>query len=106
MRLATVVLLALLLLAADTDPPGTEVIVAFNSARFEPATIEVRRGTRVVFHNMDAGPDAYTIVASDGSFESRPLGSGGEWTHRFREAGEHAYFVKEHPEVRGKAIVE
>ena len=104
-RLLSIAILAAFLVAADSDPPGTEVIVAFNRIRFEPATVEVRRGARVTFHNMDAGEDTYSIVASDGSFESRPLGRGGEWTHRFRNAGEHEYFLKEHPETKGKAIV-
>lgn len=104
-RLFSIVILATLLLAADFDPPGTEVVVAFNRTRFEPATIEVHRGTRVTFHNMETGKETYSIVASDGSFESRPLGRDGEWTHRFLNAGEHEYFVREHPETKGKAIV-
>jgi hypothetical protein len=41
-------------------------------------TVEVRRGARVTFHNME---------------------------HRFLSDGEHEYFLKEHPETRGNAIV-
>lgn len=106
MRLPIAILAVLLLAAASDDPPGTEVVVGFNRARFEPATVEVRRGTRVTFHNMDVDGGIYSIVATDGSFESRPLARDGEWTHRFLIAGEHGYFLKEHPETRGKAIVE
>lgn len=105
-RAIMIAIVALLLLAADADPPGTEVVVAFNRTRFEPATVEVRRGARVTFHNMEAGPATYTIVASDGSFESLPLGQTGEWSHRFLTNGEHEYFLKEHPQTRGKAIVD
>lgn len=104
-RAISLVLLALLLVAADSDPPGTEVIVAFTRTRFEPSTVEVGRGTRVTFHNMGADQAAYSIVASDGSFESHSLGPGREWTHRFLIVGEHEYFLKEHPETRGKAVV-
>lgn len=96
---------AAVLLGSDLDPPGTEVIVAFSALRFEPAIVEVRRGTRVTFHNLHAGDEPYTIVAADGSFESWPLGPQGQWSHRFKTRGEHEYFLKEHPETRGKAVV-
>jgi len=102
--LALLVLTALLL-GADSDPPGTEVVVAFNRDRFEPARVEVRRGARVTFHDMDAGAETLTVVAADGSFESRPLGRHGEWSYRFRDPGEHEYFLKESPETRGRALV-
>ena len=59
----------------------------------------------MTFHNMEVTAATYTVVASDDSFESRPLYRGGEWSHRFRSAGEHEFFLKEHPETRGKAIV-
>jgi plastocyanin len=103
----TVLLLSLaaLLLGTDLDPPGTEVVIAFNHLRFEPTTVEVRLGARVTFHNMDTGVGTHTIVAADSSFESRPLAAHGEWSYRFRSRGEHEYFVKEHPETKGKAVV-
>lgn len=104
-RVLPIAILCALTLAAQADPPGTEVIVAFNRAGFEPSRVEVRRGARVTFHNM-AADVRYTVVAADGSFESRPLGRGGEWSHRFLEAGEHEYFLKESPETRGTAVVE
>ena len=104
-RIALLLPLAALLVGADLDPPGTEIVVAFSRLRFEPATIEIRRGARVTFHNMDTGDGAYTVVASDGEFESRPLATHGEWSYRFETRGEHEYFVKEHPETKGRAVV-
>jgi hypothetical protein len=104
-RALLLLVLTVLLLGSDLDPPGTEVIVAFSPLRFEPSTVEVRPGTRVTFHNIHAGNDTYTIVASDGSFESWPLGPHGEWSYRFKTRGEHGYFIKEHPETKGKAVV-
>ena len=97
--------LATLIIGTDLDPPGTEIVVAFNRLRFEPATIEVRRGARVTFHNMDTADDPYTVVASDGEFESRPLATHGEWSYRFKTRGEHEYFIKEQPETKGRAVV-
>jgi len=100
-RIALLVSVAAVLIGAD--PPGTEVVVAFSQHGFEPSIVEVRLGTRVVFHNMDA--ESGTIVAADGSFESLPLATGGEWSHRFTARGEHAYFVREHPATKGRAVV-
>ena len=104
-RAALLLPLAALMVGTDVDPPGTEVVVAFNRLRFEPATVEVRLGTRITFHNMEAGDGTHTIVAADGSFESRTLASHGEWSHRFRTRGEHEYFLEGHRETTGKAVV-
>jgi plastocyanin len=104
--LAVLLLLAVFTLGADSDPPGTEVVVAFNRHRFEPAAVEVRLGARVTFHNMDVGDSAYTVVATDGAFESRPLSTHGEWGHRFKVRGEHGFFIKEAPETQGSVKVE
>lgn len=98
-------ILATLLLGADLDPPGTEVIVTFGTDGFDPPTVEVRVGARVTFHNLHVGDETYTIVAEDGSFESWPLGPHGEWSHRFGKRGDHVYFLEERPETRGTAIV-
>jgi plastocyanin len=97
--------LAALLVGSDADPPGTEVVVVFNHLRFEPASVEVRLGTRVTFHNMAVGEGTSTIVAADGSFRSPRLASRGEWSHRFTTRGEHGYFLEEHPATKGNAIV-
>jgi len=95
-----------LLLGAELDPPGTEVVVAFSRHRFEPATVRVRAGALVTFHSIDAGPGPSTIVASDGSFESWPIAPNGEWSHRFEKPGVYAYALAEHPGTTGKAIAE
>ena len=59
----------------------------------------------VTFHNIDRGDGTLTILALDGSFESRPLATHGEWSHRFTTRGEHEYFIKEHPETKGKSVI-
>lgn len=104
-RTALLLGVGFLLLGAELDPPGTEVVVAFNRARFEPALVEVRLGAWVTFHNIDAGEIPLTLVASDGSFESWPLPTHGEWSRRFGTRGEHGVSVKGHPETQGKVVV-
>lgn len=107
-RLAVLLPAALLLAiaaGADSYDPASEVIVTVSRHRFDPATVEVRRGVRVTFHCL-ATDETLTVVASDGSFESWALGDQGQWSHRFLEPGLHTFFVKEHPDVKGAARVE
>jgi hypothetical protein len=55
---------------AQSFDPTTEAIVTLGRHRFGPAVVEVRRGIRVTFHNVDPS-EVLTVVAADGSFESR-----------------------------------
>lgn len=90
--------------AAQGADPAAEVMITFNTERFDPPNVELRRGVRLTFHNLSAR-ESLTIVAADGSFESWPLGQHGQWSHTFGEKGRHEFLVKEHPEVRGTAEV-
>ena len=105
-----ILLLVLLLaaggLASSSNDPASEVIVTVSTTRFDPATVEIRRGVRLTFHNLSELPGGLVVVAADGSFESWELGHHGEWSHRFETRGEQEYFVKQRPETRGRAIVE
>ena len=101
-RTACLGLLALCLLAGD---PATEVIVQVSSYRFDPARIEVPRGTRVSFHRRDPAPETYVIQAVDGSFESWPLENYTQWSYLFDRRGEFEFFLREHPKVRGRILV-
>ena len=105
LRFVALVFLAGALLGADFDDPASEVIVTFTRTRFDPAVVEVRRGVKVTFHSLDETPGGHVIVAADGSFESWPLGMNSQWSHHFKERGTHEYYVKDHPETRGSAIV-
>ncbi len=110
-RRRTRFLLLALVLAASTAAdgsrdPATQVIVTVSTTRFDPATVQLRRGVRLTFHNLADVPGGLVIQAADGSFESWELGMHGEWSHRFTEPGTFEYFVKQHPETRGQAIVE
>jgi len=90
--------------AAQTVDPAAEVIVTLSTQRFDPSTVELRRGVRLTFHNL-AASETLTVVSADGSFESWPLGKHGQWSHTFAKAGRYEFFVGEHPEVRGIANV-
>ena len=104
---ATLAVLAIAVGVAHGEPsdPATEVIVTVGTQRFDPEVVELRRSVRLTFHCLAELPGGLVVVAADRSFETWPLGMYGEWSHRFTKAGTFEYFVKQHPETRGRAIV-
>jgi plastocyanin len=70
---------------------------------FNPGTIEVVGGTRVVWTNTD--PEQHTVTAEDGVFESDALGPDGTFAFTFEAPGEFAYLCAIHPAMKGTVRV-
>ena len=102
-RLGLAIAVGLALLASPVLAHGPTVVIGHN--RVEPAEITVAVGGIVHFHNEDAMPGGHTVVADDGSFESPPLGKGGDWHHLFATPGRHGFHIGEHPEAKGIVVV-
>lgn len=85
---------------------GAEVMVHVGHNSVAPAEVSVPVGGTVVFHNMDEMPGGHTIVADDGAFESPPLGKDEQWSHTFEEAGSFGFGIKQHPDAKGRVVVE
>ena len=83
------------------QPAPTSVRIA--NFTFAPKTLTVPVGASVTWSNDDDVP--HTIVATDGSFRSKPLDTGDKFTVTFATAGEHAYFCSIHPMMTGKVVV-
>ncbi len=77
--------------------------VAISGFKFEPATTRVAAGQSVRFVNRDQ--EAHTVTASDGSFDSAGVDTGGSWTHRFTKPGRYTYYCELHPYMKGTIIV-
>lgn len=71
---------------------------------FAPDVIQVKRGATVRWTNAD--PTEHTVTARDQSFGSDPLGSGGTFAVRFKNAGTFRYFCAIHPAMEGTVKVE
>ena len=65
--------------------------------------ITVAPGTTVVWTNEDEDP--HTVTASDRSFHSAALDTGGKFSFTFTKAGDYSYFCSLHPQMTGKVIV-
>jgi plastocyanin len=83
--------------------PDTVVRVTLANLRFEPARIEVLRGSVVVWHNED--PLEHTVTAADGSWDSGPIPPGGVWRNRFGTPGRYIVICTPHPFMTAEVIV-
>ncbi len=86
--------------AADTDFPVLAE-VSITDFTFTPANMTVKKGTTVVWTNMD--PVDHTVTAD--TFSSSTLESGDSYTYTFDTAGEYPYSCAFHPQMTGKIIV-
>jgi plastocyanin len=77
--------------------------VTIDGFAFEPGSLTVTAGTTVTWTNRDEEP--HTVAASDGSFHSPGMGTGGTFTHTFAAAGTFDYVCSIHPMMRGTVVV-
>lgn len=100
-RALGVVAVLLLHLAADRAEKRHNVTIQGTS--FSPATVNISAGDTVVWANSDDRD--YTVIASDGSFNSGNISSGKTYEHTFTKAGSFAYGCKYHPRMKGTVAV-
>ncbi|MBV8066511.1 MAG: cupredoxin family copper-binding protein [Candidatus Eremiobacteraeota bacterium] len=89
----------LLLPALALSTPTVEI----KNDAYSPPTLTIRAGETVTFSNED--DDAHTVTATDGSFDSKGLDTGGIWRHKFDKPGAYAYFCELHPFMKGTIVV-
>jgi len=74
---------------------GPARAVAIENMQFMPATLQVRRGERIVWSNRDLVP--HTVTARDGSFDSHAIAPGGTWSVVATRTGALDYACLYHP---------
>ena len=99
-------LLTFLILGWATPALAGDAIVKIKHGKVEPAEVIVTKGDIVTFQNVDEMPGGHSIVADAGSFKSPGLSPGEEWSHSFENLGTYPYHIGEHPDAKGKVIVE
>jgi plastocyanin len=88
--------------AAASAGPATGAI-AISDSGFTPATFRLALGGTLTFANN--GKAAHTVTATDGSFDSDMIRSGGSWAHTFSTAGSFTYSCILHPNMKGTVQV-
>jgi plastocyanin/uncharacterized cupredoxin-like copper-binding protein len=96
------------LLEVRPDAPKIRVEVAGDAVSIEgfafgPDTLEVTAGTEVTWTNGD--PEAHTVTADGGAFDSGSIDPGGSFSHTFTETGTYDYICSIHPSMMGRITV-
>ena len=104
LRLATAIVLCVAChhgTALADDPPTATVTI--DNFSFTPATLTVKRGTKVTFVNHDDIP--HLVVSVPGKFRSKALDTDQTFEYTFATAGDFDYFCGLHPHMKGKIVV-
>ncbi len=110
--LATLATLALLATSAAragvVERPAPRASVAVRLFAFQPDTLRVAAGTRVVWANGDEIEHTVTSGApghADGRFALRLASAGDSAAVTLDRPGTYAYFCERHPSMRGALVV-
>lgn len=82
-----------------------DVNVSIEGFAYSPERVEIDTGQEVTWINEDDAP--HTVTAKNESFDSGNLATGDEFSERFTETGEFAYFCTVHGEdtMSGTVVV-
>lgn len=96
---AGAVLMAGTALAADTKA------VAISNFAFDPPTLTVAPGTKVVWTNHDEEPHTVTSASKAAPFKSAGLDTDEAFSVVFHRPGTYKYFCSIHPHMVGEIVV-
>lgn len=77
--------------------------VTIEGMQFQPATLTVKRGDKVVWRNKDIVPHTAT---APGKFDSKGIAGGASWSWRARAKGRYDYVCTYHPGMKATLAVE
>jgi plastocyanin len=72
--------------------------VTMEAMKFQPETITVKRGDKVVWVNKDVVPHTATAARR---FDSKNIAAGQSWTWKAGKAGRYEYLCTYHPGMKG-----
>ncbi len=93
-------------LLVATAPALADVTVAVGHSSFDPATVTIKKGESVTFHNIHEMPGGHTVVADDGSWKSPPLKLNEDFKKTFEASGTVKIHLEQHPKTTGEIVVE
>lgn len=90
--------------AATSVPRTAPNNIAIAGFAFNPKTLTVKVGTKIIWTNDD--PSIHTVTADDGAFSSGSLPPGGTFSFTFTKAGTYSYHCKIHATMKATIIVQ
>ena len=94
---------------STTTPTQTQTLVvgqntiSIKNMNFEPANLEVSKGTTITWTNNDSV--AHTVTSDNGKFESGQLAAGKTFEFTFNEVGSFSYHCSNHPTMKATIAV-
>ena len=77
--------------------------VKIDGMKYEPATLTVKRGDRIVWQNKDVVPHTAT---ARGAFDSGSIATGKSWSHAMSKSGRFDYVCTFHPGMKAQVVVQ
>lgn len=77
--------------------------VTMEGMNFQPASLTVKPGDKVVWRNKDVVPHTAT---ANGKFDSKQIAAGESWSWSARAKGRFDYICTYHPGMKGAVVVE
>ena len=93
---------AIVLAGVDASAQQTHTVTIEN-LRFEPQTLTVKRGDRVVWANKDLVPHTATVAKG---FDSHSIAANTSWSYTARTPGRYDYRCTFHPMMKATLVVE
>jgi plastocyanin len=82
---------------------GDTVVIDMKMLAYEPARIQVKPGTVVLFTNN--APLPHSVTADDSTFDSGLIDVGKRWAHAFPTAGTYSFHCTPHAFMKGVVVV-
>jgi plastocyanin len=104
--LKSAALAAVMLASLVTNAAGAprSYVVTIENMQFNPSTLTVKRGDRVVWINKDLF--AHTVTADAHAFDSRNIAANASWSYAPGKAGSYPYGCSLHPTMHGALTVQ
>lgn len=90
-------------LAGSSDAVAGTYFVVIEQMRFDPPTLTVQRGDRVVWVNRDLFP--HTASAVSKTFDSLSIAPNASWSYLAGQPGSYPYRCNFHPTMHGTLTV-
>ncbi|VVB58222.1 Halocyanin [Candidatus Anstonella stagnisolia] len=90
-------------LQAPPAAQASKATVGISGFAFNPASIEIAKGTTVTWTNKDSVP--HSVTSDNGAFDTGIFQSGGEGSYTFNAPGTYAYHCSVHPSMKGTVVV-
>jgi len=105
--MAAVLAVALVVAAVGGVAQGASSrTVTLKNKRFHPASVSIKKGTKVIWKWADSGPVPHNITSTGSKrFRSSSTKTSGTYAITFRSAGTYRYNCTIHPGMVGKVIV-